>query len=528
MNSLKFKQKNILITVLVFISALIYFLTSHDKKKEAVVISMPYSSFIRNIDNNYYKTWLEEKTGLSIKFEFIPDIYKEDYINNMFLSGNSEIDAFFSFIEGDNIYLTNTMLQEYGKKGYIIPLNDYIDNSVHFKNVLDDFNDYNLKTLLTSPDGNIYYLPGLDPSKSKRIGQVMWMNHSWLSELYLPIPKSTDELYTVLSNFSKDQNRIPFSGCKDSFSMQSYNFIINAFVYNDPINYRMYAENGTVKFAPLSDQWREAVKYLNKLYSEGLLHRFQFTQYKQTFTGLANDPRELLGSFTSSSITEVLYQNSPEIISNFIHIPPIIGPLGKSHALAITPLPKPNGVITSSCKNPEAVFKLLDLMLSEEAFLIGRYGEEGVDWERAEPWDIDMYGNQAKIRIKNNLRNKLQNKHLLETGPFYAYPEYADSITWSGFQADQEYINARAYRIYEHYIPETYIKTIMFRGYNSGKLYETLQKVNEYTNVELEAFITGDKNPNDDSVWSKYIQKYYDWNINKLILAVQKNYELLK
>ena len=36
-----------------------------------IVISMPYSDYIRNTDTNYYKQWLEDQTGLSIKFNII-------------------------------------------------------------------------------------------------------------------------------------------------------------------------------------------------------------------------------------------------------------------------------------------------------------------------------------------------------------------------------------------------------------------------------------------------------------------------
>ena len=533
------KWFSIILCVIIVLAFSLFFALKAEKKKETtseiIAIGIVANQYIQDIDTNYYKEWLEEQLGINLEFYVFPEEYTAEYLDRMFKSGNIPVDALFSFPVSENSNITNSVLQEYGQLGYIIPLNDYIVNSAFMQQLFSDFSEYNLKSVMTSPDGNIYYMPGLDTSIDEEYSQILWINAGWLKTLNLEIPQTVEELRNVLEAFKNDDpngnsqhDEIALAGSGDKYSEQSYNFLMNAFVYNDPNNSRMLVKDGLVYLAPLTQQWREGVQYLHDLYSDGLLDGFQFMLDHQQLVQLANDPRDLLGAFTCASITDVLLQSSPEILSNFIRVAPIAGSDGTQYSVVNTPLPSANGIITSACKDPEAVYRLFELMLSEEAFLIGRYGEENVDWEYAEAGDINVFGDQATISIMNQLGNKVQNKQLLELGPFMTYTEYANGVTWNGLQADQEYMNARAYYLYSQYRPEEYIRTIIFEGESSVRLAEIRSNLDNYTNAHLTAFITGALDPNDDTVWNEYI-KYYDTpEIDELVSAVQRSYDSLR
>jgi putative aldouronate transport system substrate-binding protein len=512
------------------------FYDSNDKENlnQTITVGIADNQYIQDIDTNYYKVWLEKQTGLHLKFYILPQNNTSEYLDIMFSSGNTVVDALFASDNEKEFTLTSSALKKYAQKGYIIPLNKYIDNSVQMKKLFDNFKDYNLKRVMTSLDGNIYYMPGLDTSNSKLYNQILWINETWLKELKLKIPETTDDLKSVLAAFKDNDpngnrlhDEIPLAGCMDSCNEQSYNFIINSFVYNDPENSRMFVKEGKVFFAPLTNEWRKAVQYLNNLYHDDLLHTFQFTLNQQQFIQLANDPRDILGAFTSSSITDVILQSSPEVISKYIGVAPIKGSNGSQFATVNTPLPSPNGVITSFCKNPETVFHLFEVMLSEDAFLIGHFGEKNVDWEDAQIGDIDLQGKQAAICIKNQLWNKVQNKHILENGPFLTYSRFANGVNWNGFDSDQEYTNARAYKLYSKYKPSEYIKTIVFDGINNSNLFSVRSRINQYTNEMLAEFIQGSVDPHDDDAWNKYIQYYFTLDIDTFIAAVQDSYDAL-
>jgi len=508
----------VILFLMLIIAVIINFTNRTADTREEIIISIPHSQYIRNIDNNYYKKWLEEQTGLSITFNIVYENYSVDYLRTMFASGYIHSDAFFSFLSEDDLSGYHGVLQEFGEKGYIIPLNAFAERSIYLNAIFNDYSEYDLRSLMTSPDGNIYYMPAFDPSVPERHFQVMWLNQRWLKDLGLGIPQTTDELREVLSAFNTRDMSIPLAGCYNISSLQSYHFIINAFVLSDPANSYLFMENGAVRFAPVTDEWREAMKYLHELYKDGLLSPFQFSFDDYELATIANDPRKILGGFTSRSITDVIFHSNPEIINEFIHVAPIAGPAGARNATVTTPIPRPAAVITSSCQNPEAVFRLLDLMLSEEAFLIGRYGEENVDWVRADVTDIDFYSNKASVRVINHLQNRVQNKHISETGAFFAYPFYADSVTFSAFDTSYEYKNARAYRVYEQYQPDEYIKATIF--YGKPEIQSLRRVIGAYTEESIEAFITGAANPFDDAAWEAHLRKYQELGIEGFINLV--------
>ena len=214
-------------------------------------------------------------------------------------------------------------------------------------------------------------------------------NKDWLDNLGLEVPETTDDLRDMLLQFKNNDpngngiaDEIPMAGTENFYSKQPYDFLFNAFIYNDTNNSRIFIKDGRVNFAPIEDEWRNALKYMHELYEDGLYSELSFTQNDQQLNQMANDTRNILGAFLSPGITFTILQNSPEIMSRYIGIAPLSGPDGVRLTTVWTPVPKPNGVITSACKDPEAVFKLFDLMLSDEACVMGKRELTGTSQER--------------------------------------------------------------------------------------------------------------------------------------------------
>lgn len=533
------KQKIIAGALLILILAAttavgIHQLLQTGSERETVVIAIPRSGFIRNLDTNYYKLWLEAQTDLSLSFVYLEEGYGAQHLNDAFSSGDVTVDAFFSPTLDDDYLTALALLQDFGENGYILPLNDYLDGTTNLERIFDEFDSYDLRSLLTAPDGGLYFMPGLDVSRGQGVSSIFWLNKNWLSALKLSVPQTTAQLCTVLEAFAtQDPNRnglmdeIPLCGTLDASGQRLYDTIIGSFIYCDPGNSYLLCQNGTVQFAPVSDEWRQAMQYLNDLYADELISPLLFHLSQRSFSELANNPANLLGGFTASHITDVLLQNSPEIISNYIHVAPLEGPNSQRSATAHLALPQVGGVITSSCKNPKAVFQLLDLMLSEEAFLIGRYGEETVDWEPAKSTDMDFYGHKASVRIINHLSNKVQNKHLLELGPFFAYPVYADGISFAGLESDQEYVNARAVQAYEAYLPEESLGTALYTAPNATSLQPLRNQIDNYTHSCIEDFLTGRLDPYDDAVWQRVISQYDSLGLSQLVQGAQMGYDAI-
>lgn len=481
-----------------------------------VTLAAPQSAYIEDFDNNMYKLWLEERTGLDIEMQWLPTHDAEQAVILALAKGEDLPDAYVGFGSSSYSVFSNTNLQRYGEQGVIVPLDDYIEQyGENLKKLLEELPEYGIEELMTSADGNIYFMPGFSSSPITRYRQMMWVNLGWLDALGLDAPTTTDAFADMLRAFkAAHPDRIPMAGTEDHYSKQPYDFLINAFVYNDVGNSRLLLENGVVGFAPSSDAWREALVYLRGLYDEGLYSPLSFTQDDQQLKQMANDRRDILGAFASPGITLTVYQNSPEMLVRYTGIGPLAGPDGTQLTTVFAPIPRPYGVITSACEHPEEVFKLFDLMLSEDACLMGRYGEQGVDWEFAAEGDTSIYGAQATIRIINQIWNTPQNKHLAQIVPYVSRPKYSGGVTWDGNVTDGEYMNAQAALLHAGCEPTEFIQTLVFTPEEESRVRTIRSDIEAYVTRSIIDFITGARDIHDDAAW-----RAYRWELEDLGLA---------
>ena len=72
---------------------------------------------------------------------------------------------------------------------------------------------------------------------------------------------------------------------------------------------------------------------------------------------------------------------------------------------------------------------------------------------------------------------------------------------FTGFEASQEYVSARAFWVYERHKPSEHIRATLLHGMPET---ESLRRViDAYTEESIEAFITGSADPFDDMAWSR-------------------------
>ncbi|MCL2056738.1 MAG: hypothetical protein FWH02_05920, partial [Oscillospiraceae bacterium] len=186
--------------------------------------------------------------------------------------------------------------------------------------------------------------------------------------------------------------------------------------------------------------------------------------------------------------------------------------------------PRPHGVITSASKHPEEVFKLFDLMLSEEASLMGRYGEHGVDWDFAGEGDVSIYGTPATIQIINQLWNTPQNKHLAQIIPYVSRPKFSGGVTWDGNTTDGEYMNAQSALLYADFEPEQYIGELIYTPDEEARIQGIRTSIEEYVTRSIIAFITGTRDIHDDADWQRYLQHFDDLQLPLFLQVAQTAY----
>lgn len=492
-----------------------------------VRIAVPYEEGLAGINEEYYKTWLEEQSGLKIEFTFIPQSYTDEYLRMLLSGQDGGIDAvFFS----QDSAPTSKELALYGTTGKIAPLEHFIrTEGIYLSEVFEQHEEYDLKLAMTEPDGHIYYMPALHSSTSTENFQTLWINIGWLEELSLEIPTTTEEFARVLQSFAENYpDKAPLIGSAQQENLFVCNFLMNSFTVCDAKNGYMAVKNGQVVFPPMSDSWREGLNYCHELFKKGLLPVQNFTYSTQQLVSFCNDPRNLAGAFTAKRMSDIVSEQSPQLLSKYLAVPPLAGPGGAGVAVVETPLPRPGGIILASSAYQKEVFCLMDLMCSEEAFLIGHYGQPGVDWDKSEVGDITIGGASATITIKSTDKLKRDEDVDRVIGPFVVRSEYADNVAWKGYQVNQSrYLEARAFRLYQPYVPKEYIRTILFSKEVEAKQ-QRVQEVSAYTKTWMIDFITGVQNINDDAVWQEYLAGFSQFDIEGLIAAVERSYNRME
>ena len=432
----------------------------------------------------------EKQSGYNIEFEYISDYYEKEYLNAMLNSEEGRIDAVF--LPQDRQLLTEEMLIRYIKEGKVCSMSQFMTEDCSFTKLLDQYQEILMKEKI-SYDADFYYMPNMDTTRKKQNMQVLWINVGWLKTLGLQIPENTTELEAVLEAFrNNDPNEnglmdeLPMICSNASYEVQSWNYILNAFIYNNPLQGRRYVdEKGMVRNAATTDAFREGLIYCNKLYKEGLLSRECLNFSERQLMELVNSQENVVGAFTSQSISDVIYQDCTDILARFIQVPPLIGENGEQNAVYVEPKIRIGGYIPNNSEHKKEAFEIMDLMLSEEASLIASFGENGVDWNYSDNGDLSTYGNQAKITTLQYLKDTVQNKNFLGAGPLVLSTDYANGVTWNGNNSLVQYIDARAVRAYE---------SCYYEKRNILQEEGVLNKINiQRTDNWIEQFIFGEK-----------------------------------
>ena len=498
------------------------------------------NSQVEDLETNEFTRYYEEKTNIHINWELAPENAYHEKKKLSIVSGDYP-DVFF----GTNMNESEQL--QYGvNDGVFIPLNDLIDKyGVEIKKMFDEV-DY-IKPSITAPDGNIYGLPQVNECYHCMFSQKLWINRFWLDNLGLEMPTTTDEFYEVLKAFKeKDPNgngiadEIPLSGAVDNWHTNIDGFIMNAFTYNNsegftfsPTDARLMVDGKGKVWAPyVTEEWRDGLRYLNKLYREGLVDPSAMTQQQTELQTLGEHPDVQILGAVASGWFGVFTSLEGENMKAYAALPPLKGPRG-FQASAYYPYSFSHGefVITDASENPAAALRYADDLYSlDNALRYIEAGRPGVEWRDAEPGELDLEGKQAKwARLETTYKyNEIQNVHYYQMGPSWRSANYRRS--WS---YDQDMYSSNGYetrlfvqsQAYEPFAPPwnfIYPKVFPIPEY-VDETSQLVTEVNDYLNETIARFISGDMNVEQD--WDKYLSEMESVGLGRLIELKQMAYD---
>ena len=344
------------------------------------------------VDNDYTKR-IEEETGVKLNFELFPTAVAESTQKlELMVSANQKIPDILV-----NLGLTAAARENYGKQGHIIDLRGLLDElSYYWKSQTEKWCDASeqeniIKLGLTS-DGKLYGFPFYyaDPTDPQATG--LWLNIDWMDKLGLNMPKTTDDFYDLLVAFRDgDPNgngradEIPYVGSTGWVS-DPIRQLMSAFIYWNP-TYHFNVENGKLYAPYVTEDFREGLRYIHKLVSEGLLSELSFTQTSadhRAMTDLAEDQDTIVGAFTAHPHLMFAQTNPKRMEFSYIESP-LTGPKGIGYVPKDISAPYYNVFVSGAYEYPELAVRFLDSLCKEELSITCRYGKQIDEWT----YDVD-------------------------------------------------------------------------------------------------------------------------------------------
>jgi putative aldouronate transport system substrate-binding protein len=491
-------------------------------------------------EDNLYTKELEEKTGIHLTWRYTPLSGYKEKLTLMFASDDLTDIIMSGAVMANRLDKPTEAF--YGSQGLIIDLSKYYDTvSVGYKQGFPDFPG--LREFITAPDGKIYDLPFVSGSLHTQYNLKCWINIKWLKDLGLKMPTTTEEYYNVLKTFKeKDANgngslndEIPLSTTKSGAGTQIDGFLMAPFQLT-PETDKLYLDNGKVVFSPVTDSYREGLRYLNRLYREGLLNPESFTQDSNNQVNKnESGPVPVIGSFLAQRPG---YANNLTTVPNskrweqYDSVPPLKGPGGKVTAAWNPYIQYATGqtFITKNCKYPEAAFRLVDLCAEHEMGIRMYYGIEGTDWVKPGPNELGIDGLPAEVKKVPGVSRQNVGWGQLSGLVLKRHVEMI-AINQNPFADDVLPLDGRHILLYKgaltHQAVRQSLESVLPSLFaETGEVAElALLKTNvmDYSNEAIVRFVTGDLNIDKD--WDVYKTRLAEIGLPRYLEILQNDYD---
>ena len=435
--------------------------------------------------------------------------------------------------------LNVTDVNGWGDEGYFLDMSKYLDLMPNMTAYFEEHPE--VKAFCTTENGNIYGLPRMRTDLTDRLSRS-FINQRWLDNLGLDAPASMEELYDVLVAFKeKDANgngdasdEIPLLYSPECDPRLERTLLAAYGIYTTDVGYVLQADDsGKVELANTTENYKEFLTFMNRLYKEGLMEQEAFTiTSDEAKTKQAGDVYGVFGwsapfVLGNSDITydmdyTALVGLTPNVCDE--------GSAGLSSALGGNYIV----AISADTKYPEALCRFLDYFYTEEGVEAAAHGYEGITFdfvtndllgvEVAKMHQPEGYASEEEFRYKAAVFNMSLN--LIETNPdrealFTVDPEVLESdevmkeYGWAAKIADSYRKNgSKGSDVYP---------TISYTADEASRRTALVTDIRTYLVQAKAQFITGELDIEKD--WDTYLGTVEQMGISNLLEIEQVAYD---
>jgi len=347
--------------------------TTTETPKKDVKLTWMVPSSVENLSSLLIPQELAKRTGVTLEIQAVPTASYAEKLNVVMGSGDLP-----DLINGLSLTDTN----KYAQEGAFAAINPYIDQLPNFKALYVDNEENNWVMYSWSDDaGNLYKWPIYGLNRD--------VNHGFLyradvfKKLGIEPWTDTESFYNALKKIKEAYPDVyPFAS-KNGVSI--FGKLAKYWDISDNRGWFFYDENdGQWKFAGTTDEFKEMLDFMKKLYDEELLDPEFLTDTQDSWSEkMTTDKAFVTWDWIGrlELFTSQVKDTNPDYDLRFGRP---IGSTGKQFPLAKI---ENWGPSVTAGENELEAFKLLDYMTSEEGSELFTIGIEGVNfrWEDGKP-----------------------------------------------------------------------------------------------------------------------------------------------
>jgi putative aldouronate transport system substrate-binding protein len=467
------------------------------------VLTTRWGSMGDTFTKNQWLVDLEKQTNVKIKWQVqsLNDWSEQKSI--MLASGELP-----DIIIGDQTFTSEDIVNN---QDLFQPMDDLIEQYMpNYKKALAEYPQ--IKKVSIFPDGKMYSLAKNLPLRPS-VGNQPIINKTWLDKLGLKAPTTVDELENVLKAFKeKDPNgngkadELPVIGTNKSLNLN----LLYPFMEADPYDTNFVLESGKPVYKYATAGYKEGVKWLNKLYKEGLIDTEAFTADDTMDTAKNQDANTARVGFTYAWTPDALFGKWS---GQYEAIAPIAGPDGTKRAGG-----DPDGYssitgneveITKTCKHPEIAARWVDQFYTNEASIQNFWGAIGTVIKTNSDGTYELNDPPAGTSADA----WYWDQSLRDFGPKYVTKDFQSKIKLSSKSGDG--LKLEISKLGEQYLQKDFFpNNIMHTAEEYAEMPTLATDLGNYANATLAKWVT---KGGVDAEWDAYQKKLKDMGLDKYV-----------
>ena len=492
-------------------------------EKVTYTVMAPQTNYILDLQTNAYTQWLEEKTNVHIEYETVPEAALTEKVN-LSLASSEIPDAYLS------CNIDSASQVKYGKEGVFVDMAPMIEQYGYESPKAYEANNL-LPGAVTTPDGEIFSLAGVNECYHCLYCGRAWINQTWLDNLGLDYPETTEDFVNVLRAFKEQDangngdpnDEIPMLGISGMWRASCYDFLLGSFVYNDFTD-RLSVENGTVNYVANTEEFRNGLRFIRSLIEEELIDPVSLTITEDEAHVLTGGDVATVGVATGMAYWNVLSANDEE----YIGLSPLEGPNGVRNAFVrATGIVSGQFAITNKAENPEILFRWADAQFSEEATYFSSWGPEGEGWEKAPEGTLGINGKQALYVVLDGVNNTgaetIQNLAMPNIALANRTSDFRLGQAVGGDDKSEERLYEAASKYYYPYAKEQTYPLMVMSAEDSAVVNEYKTAINAYVDEMISGFLAGTYDLDKD--WDSYLSEFDALGLEDYLNVLQSAYD---